>query len=198
MTPERNTNPMNTDTAVPSPTSRTVVTVTSTATLTLGHLEDLVTEAKARGCTRQAAVKIRAKNGMFDRHEVTVTQDLPALERGLGPAENSAETIDPRGLLQYVITDENWEEIIRVPVPLVARVGPDQEIILRWEGTPGVEDGRVPWRYRHAKFLKLLGSTSVHVLESWRVETLGELDEERGINTVRQEIIWTFVPEVRA
>src|SRR5690606_41995898 len=59
--------------------------------------------------------------------------------------------------------------------------------IFRWEGTPGVEDGRVPWRYRHARFLKLLGSKTVHVLDSWRVETLGELDEERGINTVRQD-----------
>lgn len=142
MTTERNTNPMNTDNAVPSPRSRTVVSVKDNATLTLGHLEDLVTEAKARGCTRQATVKIRVKNGMFDRHEVTVTQDLPALERGLPQAEN----IDPRGLLQYVITDENWEEIIRVPVPLSGRTGPDQDIVLRWEGTPGVEDGRVPWR----------------------------------------------------
>lgn len=185
---------MNTDNAVPSPRSRTVVSVKDNATLTLGHLEDLVTEAKARGCTRQATVKIRVNNGMFDRHEVTVTQDLPALQRGLPQAEN----IDPRGLLQYVITDENWEEIVRVPVPLMDRTGPDQDIVLRWEGTPGVEDGRVPWRYRHARFLKLLGSKSIHVLESWRVETLGELDEERGINTVRQEIIWTFVPEVRA
>src|SRR5690606_39661330 len=94
---------------------------------------------------------------------------------------------DPRGLLQYVITDENWEEIVRVPVPLSGRTGPDQDIVLRWEGTPGVEDGRVPWRYRHARFLKLLGSKTVHVLDSWRVETLGELDEERGINTVRQD-----------
>lgn len=83
-----------------TPTSRTVVSVKDNAALTLGHLEDLVTEAKARGCTREAKVHLQPKTRFLDQNAVTITQPLPEL----------AETEVPRRG-RWILMDRDWREV---------------------------------------------------------------------------------------
>ncbi|ATW59118.1 hypothetical protein FDJ13_gp58 [Gordonia phage Gustav] len=86
-----------------TPTSRTVVTVKDNA-LTLGHLEDLVAEAKARGCTREATAKLMPKSRLLDMNGITVTQELPELEEH--------DPVDlPARRAAWILVDTDWREL---------------------------------------------------------------------------------------
>lgn len=82
-----------------TPTSQTVVTVRD-STLTLGHLEDLVAEAKARGCTREAKVQLQPKTRFLDQNAVTITQPLPEL---------AEPEVPRRG--RWILVDTDWREL---------------------------------------------------------------------------------------
>lgn len=124
-----------------TPTSRTVVSVKDNAALTLGHLEDLVTEAKARGCTREAKVQLQPKTRFLDQNAVTITQPLPEL------AEPEVPRRGP-----WLLMDRDWREVYVLetghlagtpdPLHLTTPLGANTEILdsVRYAYRVGVPD----------------------------------------------------------
>ncbi|AWY05497.1 hypothetical protein PBI_MORRISSEY_55 [Gordonia phage Morrissey] len=177
------------------PTSRTVVLVKGVADIiTLAQLKRLVTEAEARGIPGDALVTVRSKGeGILGAPPmISVSHDLEE------PAYKSTELVGPvkpEPADYYVLLDENWLEIHRAPVPGDTQYPRTDGITLTWEGSPGIREGRVPEDLKRVKFLYRPGlANSGQILTSWTVSTLGELDEIRGINSVRQAITWEFEP----
>lgn len=123
-----------------TPTSRTVVSVKD-YTLTLGHLEDLVAEAKASGCTREATAKLMPKSRLLDMNGITVTQELPELEEH-DPVDLPARRAE--WIAEWILVDTDWRELyvlhtghlLGTPDPLhltapIPRPEPNTEILDR-------------------------------------------------------------------
>lgn len=172
------------------PTSRTVVLVKGRAgIITLAQLRRLVDEAEARDVPPEALVTVVAKgDGPLGRQPmISVAHDLEEL------ASKALVHVPPEPADHYVLLDEDWLEIHRAPVP-VERFA-SSPVTLTWEGSPAIHEGRVPEDLKRVKYLYRPGlRDSAQILERWTIDTLGELDEVRGINTVRQAITWDFRP----
>lgn len=175
------------------PTSRTVILVKGRAgVITLAQLQRMVAEAEARGLPPEALVTVVAKGSGIGGQEprISVAHDL---EEPVYKGKEVVGPVPPEPADHYVLMDENWLEIHRAPVP-VERFA-SSPVTLTWEGSPAIREGRVPEEFRRVKYLYRPGlKDSGQILTSWSVDTLGELDEVRGINSVRQAITWEFEP----